>query len=203
MRRRRSLLASAAAVLVAIGVMIVVERSSGDPPRPPGPVQYATDALDLLELQGYYVDPTTWPAQRAEAEQSVRSAPDTYPALRKALATAGGKHSKFLPAGESLSDLDPTPPPPPSVTSTPDGVSTVTVPELVTEDPNALQQYADTIASGLHRAAPATWCGWIVDLRGNEGGNMWPMIAGLSPLLPDGTLLSFAARTGERTDMRM
>jgi len=26
-------------------------------------------------------------------------------------------------------------------------------------------------------------CGWIVDLRGNTGGNMWPMLLGAAPLL--------------------
>ncbi|RZM06436.1 MAG: hypothetical protein EOO88_53395, partial [Pedobacter sp.] len=30
--------------------------------------------------------------------------------------------------------------------------------------------------------------GWIVDLRGNTGGNMYPMIAGLGPLTGEGTL---------------
>ncbi|MBU6452798.1 MAG: peptidase S41 [Cyanobacteria bacterium REEB67] len=30
--------------------------------------------------------------------------------------------------------------------------------------------------------------GWIVDLRGNTGGNMWPMIAGVGPLLGASTL---------------
>src|SRR5690348_5042975 len=25
--------------------------------------------------------------------------------------------------------------------------------------------------------------GWVVDLRGNVGGNMWPMLAGIGPLL--------------------
>ncbi|HEY1464015.1 MAG TPA: S41 family peptidase [Terriglobales bacterium] len=33
--------------------------------------------------------------------------------------------------------------------------------------------------------------GWIVDLRGNSGGNMWPMLAGIAPLLGDGKLGSF------------
>ncbi len=28
--------------------------------------------------------------------------------------------------------------------------------------------------------------GWIVDLRGNGGGNMWPMIAGVGPVLGEG-----------------
>ena len=29
--------------------------------------------------------------------------------------------------------------------------------------------------------------GWVVDLRGNTGGNMWPMVAGLNALIKDGT----------------
>ncbi len=31
-------------------------------------------------------------------------------------------------------------------------------------------------------------CGWIVDLRDNPGGNMWPMVAGLGPILGEGVL---------------
>lgn len=30
--------------------------------------------------------------------------------------------------------------------------------------------------------------GWVVDLRGNNGGNMWPMIAGLGPILGERTV---------------
>lgn len=30
--------------------------------------------------------------------------------------------------------------------------------------------------------------GWIVDLRGNTGGNMWPMLAGLGPLIGKGSI---------------
>lgn len=33
--------------------------------------------------------------------------------------------------------------------------------------------------------------GWIVDLRGNDGGNMWPMLAGLGPLLGEGVCGAF------------
>ena len=29
-------------------------------------------------------------------------------------------------------------------------------------------------------------CGWIVDLRDNTGGNLWPMLAGVGPVLGDG-----------------
>jgi len=33
--------------------------------------------------------------------------------------------------------------------------------------------------------------GWIIDLRGNGGGNMWPMMAGLGPLLGEGVAGAF------------
>jgi len=39
--------------------------------------------------------------------------------------------------------------------------------------------------------------GWIVDLRLNGGGNMWPMIAGLGPLYPAGDLGAFVDAAGQ------
>ena len=41
--------------------------------------------------------------------------------------------------------------------------------------------------------------GWIVDLRNNTGGNMWPMIAGLGPLLGTGNIGFFVYPDGHRT----
>lgn len=38
----------------------------------------------------------------------------------------------------------------------------------------------------------------IIDLRENRGGNMYPMLAGLSSLLPEGDLFSFAYRSGQK-----
>jgi len=34
---------------------------------------------------------------------------------------------------------------------------------------------------------------WIVDLRGNSGGNMWPMLGGIGPLAGSGTLGFFVS----------
>ncbi len=41
--------------------------------------------------------------------------------------------------------------------------------------------------------------GWIVDLRGNGGGNMWPMIAGIGPILGDGVAGYFDSPDGTYT----
>jgi carboxyl-terminal processing protease len=39
------------------------------------------------------------------------------------------------------------------------------------------------IVADLDKAHPS---GWVVDLRGNVGGNMWPMLAGVGPVLGEG-----------------
>jgi len=62
------------------------------------------------------------------------------------------------------------------------------------------QAYADSlhrIASDLESSHPI---GWIIDLRGNGGGNMWPMLAGIGFVLGEGRLGSFVAPDGSSTD---
>jgi C-terminal processing protease CtpA/Prc len=43
-------------------------------------------------------------------------------------------------------------------------------------------------------------CGWIVDLRGNTGGNMWPMLIGIGPVLGKGLAGSFIDADGNQVD---
>jgi carboxyl-terminal processing protease len=47
---------------------------------------------------------------------------------------------------------------------------------------------ADTLQSVLRDLEGRGACGWIVDLRMNGGGNVWPMYAGIGPLLGDSLL---------------
>lgn len=43
--------------------------------------------------------------------------------------------------------------------------------------------YARVVQDYLHEFEAAGARGWVIDLRRNDGGNMWPMLAGLTPLL--------------------
>lgn len=43
--------------------------------------------------------------------------------------------------------------------------------------------------------------GWIIDLRYNSGGNMWPMLTALTPFLSDGELGSFRSADINQTWM--
>lgn len=55
-------------------------------------------------------------------------------------------------------------------------------PERVARD----RQWAQGIQAQIREQDDGHHCGWIVDLRGNSGGNMWPMLLGVGPLLHDG-----------------
>ena len=43
--------------------------------------------------------------------------------------------------------------------------------------------YVDSLQSEIGALDSAGACGWVVDLRENTGGNVWPMLAGVGPLL--------------------
>jgi len=47
---------------------------------------------------------------------------------------------------------------------------------------------ADTLQHALRTLEGAGACGWIVDLRMNGGGNVWPMQLGIAPLLGDSVI---------------
>lgn len=45
--------------------------------------------------------------------------------------------------------------------------------------------FARNLQSQLRQGDQDGRCGWIVDLRENRGGNMWPMLLGVAPLLSE------------------
>jgi carboxyl-terminal processing protease len=59
--------------------------------------------------------------------------------------------------------------------------------------------FANAIQSRIRDGDRDGLVGWIVDLRGNGGGNMWPMIAGLGPILGEDVLGYFISPTGSET----
>lgn len=66
------------------------------------------------------------------------------------------------------------------------GIGYLSVPGFLSKD----QKIIDSFANSIHNAIREldmnnTIKGWVVDLRNNSGGNMWPMVAGLNPLIGD------------------
>ena len=71
----------------------------------------------------------------------------------------------------------------------------IVVPQFASSDRQTISAFATNLQGVIRRLDQQDPCGWIVDLRQNRGGNMWPMLAGLGPLLDAGPLGWFADRT--------
>lgn len=60
----------------------------------------------------------------------------------------------------------------------------------------AAAAYVAALHADIASQDRADLAGWVVDLRGNPGGNMWPMVAGVGPLLGDGVAGHFVSPEG-------
>ncbi|HEV2079055.1 MAG TPA: S41 family peptidase [Allosphingosinicella sp.] len=121
---------------------------------------------------------------------------DTYGAIRGVLGALGEKHSFLLPApavrqgaSSARAAAPPASPPKPRLPTWKlmnGRYGVIRLPALNTFGPGgpaAAEAYADAARSAMNSLDAQPLCGWIVDLRGNTGGNMWPMLQGVDPLL--------------------
>ena len=60
------------------------------------------------------------------------------------------------------------------------------------------QQFADKLHGLVLDLQAQNPVGWIIDLRGNGGGNMWPMLAGIGVMLGEADLGAFVSANNER-----
>jgi len=67
-----------------------------------------------------------------------------------------------------------------------DGIAYLTVPWVSTTDSSICTMIADSLQQLIAALDEKDPKGWIIDLRKNTGGNCWPMLAGIGPLLGNG-----------------
>jgi C-terminal processing protease CtpA/Prc len=87
----------------------------------------------------------------------------------------------------------------PSTPTLPVDVGYVRVTGFSNSDPSAITAFADSIQEQIRRADKASLVGWVVDVRSNTGGNMWPMVAGVGPILGNGVAGFFVPPQGTAT----
>jgi hypothetical protein len=177
------------------------------------PIAYLNRAIDIMQAQALRRNTVDWTKVRAGATAMAEHADNTagtYDAIRFALASLGDHHSSLhlTPALEALEAQDKAKHastgslPARQVNFSPyvgryepeghleryDGKSFgyVVVTKCFPENDRqfvAFETRLQEILAELDQSHPA---GWVVDLRGNVGGNMWPMLAGIGPLLGEG-----------------
>jgi C-terminal processing protease CtpA/Prc len=154
---------------------------------------YLFGAVDLVRRIALFSHTVDWPGVRQEAEDVLAGAScyaDTHALIRSVLLRAGGRHSQLTVPGQSrvLSPqvLAAVGPPVPTGRVV-DTVGYLRLPRL-SGSVRRRREYVRTGGLLLAELAAARPTGWIVDLRANTGGSMWPMLAVAAPLLPEGEL---------------
>ena len=157
-------------------------------------------AIALVRAHSLWRDTVSWPSVEADvraAAAGARTATDVYPAIQQLLARLGDHHSFLMkPTATQQFRTGGAANPRPVIRALPDGMGYISVPAYSGAEHGALVAYAKSVQDSLAAILPQTSCRWVVDLRGNGGGNMWPMLGGLRPFLGDVGLGSFATAAG-------
>jgi hypothetical protein len=146
--------------------------------------------LDIMQANSINRLTIDWPALRATVSAEAASAAtfdQLYPAIRTALRLLGDGHSSYRSPGGDVLFV-------PTRSCLTMGIGTVDVPANVgyvrvrSFSGTAAEgtAFADALQRGIQDADHDGMTGWIVDVRGNGGGNMWPMVAGVGPVLGEG-----------------
>ncbi|MFG0242397.1 MAG: S41 family peptidase [Phycisphaerales bacterium JB054] len=203
---------SAHTVLVGVGLVGAgradfdeVEAALHDPadlpPLTAVAAEFLDHALDRMQAAALHRAVLDWEHIRASAHHLARGGAvpaDTHAAIGYALAQLQDGHSSFIPASARQDSNRFSPwSGVPSGRSLPSGVRVIEVPALTSGTPEENLEYATHLRTLLESAAAAP--GLVIDLRNNTGGNMWPMLAGVAPLLGQRTVGAFVQPEGPRT----
>jgi carboxyl-terminal processing protease len=158
---------------------------------------YISEVLKIMRdnvVTRYNVDWGNLESKVNTLAANVSSIKDTYPVITKALELLGTNHS-FLrsPSGDfiayhSILNCEQS-----FEINEPiiENIGYLRVDGFSSSNDNMIQNFASKIQSSIAQQDNENLLGWVVDLRDNSGGNMWPMIAGLGPLFDDNVLGHF------------
>jgi len=165
---------------------------------------YLDQAIALLREHHINSPAADWDRIAAHARGAIRrtSTPDgAYDAIRGILRELGEEHSFLMPAGRGSGPrLPPHTLEMPAYTAL-GRIGFVRVPGFI-GSPEEAALYTGVLREILARLDRKGVCGWIIDLRDNRGGNMWPMLNGLDPLLGKGPFGSFRYPAGNQNYWR-
>jgi C-terminal processing protease CtpA/Prc len=147
------------------------------------PMNYLNEALDILESNSINRKTINWNRFREdvlEKANNISTIDSTYPIIRYALNKLGDKHSRFIENYSEFMSKNKTKYPYARIIN--NNIAYINIPEFLGA-PLVAENYAGRIYDYINAYSVKNVTGWIIDLRQNYGGNMWPMLAGLSPLL--------------------
>ena len=150
---------------------------------------YVRKAIRIMDRHGIYAQGAEWEKAKKEALSAKPSSlAEAQEIVDRAGTVAGGKHTRLMTADEATGN-DTATWEMPTVSQPREGIALIKLPPFSGNGEEGVR-YATTVLEAL----PDTLRGAVIDLRGNRGGNMYPMIAAVHRFLPDDVLLRFSSR---------
>lgn len=165
------------------------------------------EVLGFMQKTYYRKDQVSWPDLTTKARQQLHSAgscEDAYASISWCFKELNEHHSFVMPpdkAARYVGDEDDLGPQ--SNLSQlvgeirgewlRDSIGYLTIPWVSTDDSLVCERIADSLQAVIARLDSRGISRWIIDLRKNSGGNCWPMLTGLGPLLGEGVHGYFVA----------
>ncbi len=164
-------------------------------------------ALSFMEKNYYRRNEVSWTDLAARARQQLLSAgncEDAYASISWCFKQLNEPHSFVMPPGKTAryNGSDENLAPEPDISDLvgeirgewlQDSIGYLTVPWVSTTDSLVCERIADSLQNVIARLDSRGISRWIIDLRQNSGGNCWPMLTGIGPLLGDGVCGYFVA----------
>ena len=155
---------------------------------------YLNEAIGIIQKNALLRDSVNWPEVTDRAFLMASGASNyaaCYPAISYVLKALGDHHSFLMPASMnkswSASEPDAAQNLPLTTGKTLDGkYGYLQMPGVAVGDETRTTYFADQLQNLLENLDRSKPIGWILDLRQNQGGNCWPMLAGIGPLLGEG-----------------
>lgn len=198
---RRACLVVAMVLFTGSGCAGSGERALGEGMSPEART-YLREALSFMEQSSLRREQIDWPALRSTAFKqagAAQTAAETYRAIAGAVGALGDGHSWFRSPEETDEDLGA------SVSQFHGlkgrrllgGMGYISLPGVLGDD-ETLAAYVEQGQASVTAADGGRACGWIVDLRRNSGGNMWPMLTVVASILGDGPVGAYVRNDGTK-----
>ena len=156
--------------------------------------------MQQQSLKRHEIDWAAFRAHVLQKAQGAQTTADTYEAIRFAIGKLNDGHSFLVtPGGDGSGWVS---------ASTPEDLTSrllegrfgyLLLPSFAGRDsfnPASAAAFAARVQEAVARQDSAGACGWVIDLRFNSGGNMWPMLAGVGEVLGAGEVGGFLGSGG-------
>lgn len=169
------------------------------------PVRIIDETIEIVQSNGLFSSVLNLESKREAIDACLQdrrsSLDDVHKIIRKILSDIGDRHSHLVTPVDQETRFEAEAQYPDSqvIHQNMMNYGYLRVPGFFATRYFTEHQFASDLSDRLKKLDSSRLSGWVIDLENNSGGNMWPMLAGLAPLLGVAVVGYFRDRHGVDT----